>query len=153
TKLFEASRYLALGRVTLIELVAQIVSALCILGWILIDRSIWALVAGNLSGALLVMVLSHACLSGIANRWQWDKSAFQEVVHFGKCIFLSSILSFLVSSADRLLLGGMVDATVLGVYVIAYLFVDSVEQVSTRYIHNVGFPALCEMVRERRAEL
>src|SRR5262249_13350024 len=39
TKLFEASRNLAFGRITLIEIVVQIAGLLCLFGWVFFDRS------------------------------------------------------------------------------------------------------------------
>jgi O-antigen/teichoic acid export membrane protein len=149
TKLFEESRHLSFGRITLIEVVAQIAGLLCIFGWVFFDRSISALVAGNIVAALTKMLLSYGWLPGTANRWEWDKSAFREIFHFGKWIFFSSILGFIVSNGDRLLLGGMVDKTVLGVYVIAFMIVSSVETVLIRIVGGVLFPALSEIARER----
>jgi O-antigen/teichoic acid export membrane protein len=153
TKLLEASRHLALGRMTVIELIAQAVGVACTLVWVLFDRSIWALVAGNVSAASIAMLLSHGWMPGIANRVGWDRSAFDEIFRFGRWIFLSSILGFLVSNADRLFLGGITSANVLGVYVIAYSLVASVETVLSRIIGGVAFPALSEIARERPQEL
>ena len=153
TKLFEASRNLSLGRITQIELGSQIVGLLAMIGWVAIDRSIWALVAGSICSSLVKTILSHAWLSGVANRWQWDKRAFHEIFHFGKWIFVSSILGFLVNSGDRLLLGGLIDAAELGVYVIAFLIFSSVEQVLAKIMGDVAYPALSEVARERPAHL
>jgi O-antigen/teichoic acid export membrane protein len=99
------------------------------------------------------MLLSHGRLPGNSNRLQWDKSAFHEIFRFGRWIFLSSILGFLVSNADRLFLGGITSATVLGVYVIAYSLVASVEAVLSSIITSVAFPALSEIARERPLDL
>src|ERR1700733_998835 len=43
TKFYEAGRYLALGQVTRIQILAQIAGLLCVAIWAWIDRSIWAL--------------------------------------------------------------------------------------------------------------
>jgi O-antigen/teichoic acid export membrane protein len=153
TKLSEASRSLALHRVTQIDMCSQVAGLSCMLAWVAVDRSIWALVAGNIAASTLRMVLSHAVLPGVANRWCWDDASFREIIHFGKWIFLSSILGFLVNSGDRLLLSGLLDAPALGVYVIAYLIFNSVEQVVSKIIAEVTFPALSEVVRERPADL
>ena len=99
------------------------------------------------------MILSHAWLPGVTNRWQWNDTAFQEIIHFGKWMFISSVLGFLVNSGDRLLLGSFVDTNVLGVYVIAYLIYSSIEQVLMKIISDVSLPTLSEVVRERLAEL
>jgi O-antigen/teichoic acid export membrane protein len=153
TKLFEASRGLSLFEVTKIEIVGQIAGLLCMLGWAAVDRSIWVLVAGSICSSLVTVLLSHVWLPGVSNRWEWDRSALREIFHFGKWIFLSSILFFLVNSGDRLLLGALVNTTALGVYVIAFSLFSSVELVLTKVIADVTFPALSEVVRERPTEL
>ena len=128
TKLYEAARNLSIGRVTQIEIAAQIAGLVCMLGWVSFDRSIWALIAGSICSTLVTAIFSHTWLPGVANRWDWNGSEFREIIHFGKWIFVSSVLGFLVINGDRLLLGGLVDATVLGVYMIAYLIFSSVDQ-------------------------
>ncbi len=153
TKVFEANRNLALGRITLLELVTYISGLLFMLGWALLDRSIWALVAGGIFTAAATTVLSHWWLHGTANRWQWDTLAFWEILHFGKWIFLAGIVGFFTVNSDRLMLGGMIAPTMLGVYVIAYNLSNTVEQVLTRHIAGVTFPALSEIARERPVDL
>ena len=96
-----------------------------------------------------MMLWSHFWLPGTRNHLEWDKSAIEEIVHFGKWIFLSSILGFLVSSGDRLLLGGMIDKSVLGVYVIAFSIINSVEAVLLTIIARISLPALSEIARDR----
>ena len=153
TKLFEASRNLSLAAITKIDITSQIAGLLCMVGWVSVDRSIWAMVAGGICSALVRAILSHFWLPGSANRWQWDYAAFSEIIHFGKWIFVASILGFLVNNGDRLLLGGLFNTNIFGVYVVAYLIFNSVEQVLTRIIGEVSFPALSEVARERPAEL
>ncbi len=153
TKLFEASRGLSLGSITRLEIVSQIAGLICMISWTLYDRSIWALVAGNLFGALVRVALSHVLLSGVPNRWAWERAAVHEFIHFGKWIFMASIFGFLVNSGDRLLLGGLVNSNTLGVYTIASLIATSVEGILSRIMSEVSFPAFSEVVRERRADL
>jgi O-antigen/teichoic acid export membrane protein len=153
TKLFEASRGILLGRITRLEILAQVSGLVGMLAWVSVDRSIWALVAGSLCSSLSRSILSHVVLPGVANRWWWDKEAVHEVVHFGKWIMVASILGFLVNSGDRLLLGGLVDASVLGYYSIAALFVGAIEGVLTRLMADVSFPAFSEVVRTRAVHL
>lgn len=153
TKLAEASRRLSLGRITQIELAAQIVGLICMIGWVSIDRSIWALVAGSICGAAVTTVLSHIWLPGVANRWHWDRSAVHEIIHFGKWMFLSSILGFFANSSDRMLLGGLVDSTTLGIYVIAFTMYGSIAQILNKIISDVSFSAFSEVARERSVDL
>jgi O-antigen/teichoic acid export membrane protein len=153
TKLLEASRNLSLRSVTKIEIISQLAGLSLMIGWASIDHSIWALVAGNVCSVLVGATLSHVLLPGVRNRWQWDRSAFLEIFHFGKWLFISSILGFLVNNGDRLLFGGLIDATLLGVYVIAFGIFSSVEQLLNKIINDVSFSAVSEVVRERPADL
>jgi len=153
SKLLEASRTLSLGRITRIEIGAQLTGVVCMIAWVIIDRSIWALVAGSISSAVMRAFLSHVWLPGSANSWQWDNAAFREIIGFGKWIFVSSILGFLVNNGDRLLLGGLINTTLLSLYVIAFFIFNTVEQILTKIIGDVSFPALSEVARERPADL
>jgi O-antigen/teichoic acid export membrane protein len=153
TKLSEASRHLMLARVTGIQFASQVAGLVCMIGWALIDRSIWALVAGGICSALVTTLLSHICLLGVNNRWYWDHSAFHEIIHFGKWIFVSSILGFFAINADRMLLGGYVDGATLGIYSVAYNISGTIVNVLSRIFSDVSFPALSEVTRERPGEL
>jgi len=153
TKFSEASRHLSLGRITQIQIAAQVIGLICMIGWVLIDRSIWALVAGFTCSTIVTTLLSHTWLPGVANRWQWDRSAVHEIIHFGKWIFLSSILGFFTNNADRILLGGYVDSATLGIYSIAFTIVSSIVQILSTIIVEVSFAAFSEVARERSLEL
>ncbi len=153
TKLLEASRGLSLGSVTQIEIAAQFVGLISMILLSLVDRSVWVLVVGSLCSNLARAILSHLWLPGIANRWEWNSSAAREIVRVGKWIFVASILGFLVNSGDQLLLAGLVDSTTLGLYVVASLYVGSIDGVISKLMGDVSFPAFSEVVRERRGDL
>jgi O-antigen/teichoic acid export membrane protein len=153
TKFSEASRNLRLGRITQIQIAAQIMGLICMIGWVSVDRTIWALVAGSICSSVATTVLSHVWLPGNNNRLQWDRLAFYEIIHFGKWMFLSSILGFLANNADRILLGSFVDATTLGIYSVAFTIFNSIVQILNTMIHDVSFPAFSEVARERSVDL
>jgi O-antigen/teichoic acid export membrane protein len=153
TKISEASRYLALGRITTIRITGQVVGLIVMISWALIERSIWALVMGNVCSGVVTTLLSHLWLPGVTNRLRWDYSAFHEIFHFGKWMFLSSILGFFANNTDRILLGGFVDSTTLGIYSIAFAIFSLITQILTKIFSDVSFAALSEVARERSAEL
>lgn len=153
TKVVQASRNLSLAKITGIEIAAQLVGLAVMIVWVVVDRSIWALVAGSVTSSLARTVLSHLWLPGVANRLQWERQAFDEIIRFGKWIFLSTVMYFIVSNGDRMVLGALIDATSLGIYSIAFLIFSSVDQILTKIIVDVSFPALSEVVRDRRAKL
>lgn len=149
TKLYEASRRLVVGRIAQLELISQIFGALCMVACAVVDPTIWALVVGAIATYAMRTMLSHVWLPGTPNRWQWNKIALGEIVHIGRWMFTSSIMGFLVNNGDRLLLGGMLDAHQFGVYAIAYLIFNSVDQIWSMIVSEVVYPALSEIVRER----
>ena len=153
TKLYEATRNLQLKAASKIDIASQLAGLFVMLLWALNQRSIWALVAGNISGVFVKTILTHWWLDGSSNRWKLEPAAFREIVHFGRWLFISSILAFLVSNTDRIILSGLVDPTTFGIYAIAVLMYGAFEQVLAKVISEVSFPALSEIIRQRRADL
>lgn len=153
TKLATARRHMWVRPVAQIELVSQVTAliAMIALAWWL--RSIWSLVAGGIVAALVRTAMSHAALPGHGNRIAWDRASLAELIGFGKWVFMSSIVGFLVINGDRLLLGGMIPAQTLGMYAIAFLLVNALALVVSTITGNVVFPALSQVVREQPEEL
>lgn len=147
TKLAISSRELSLTKSVVIGFISQISALFVMIVWALINKSVWALVIASLVSSFVTTTLSHFMFAGVKNRIDWDKTAFDQIFHFGKWIFISSILGFLLSSSDRLLLGALVDAKTLGLYAIAYFMITSAKDLIRNVIHNVGFPALSEAYR------
>lgn len=153
TRIATANRNLAMGRVTFVDLISQLAGMVCMIGWALFDRTIWALVFGTLFAGLLRVYLTHTILPGEKNRLHWDKEAFAEIFGFGKWIFLTSIIGFLAANGDRVILGWLVDPETLGFYAIAFFLVSALQEALSKLIGNVAFPALSEVVREGRTSL
>lgn len=120
TRLETANRHLMIGRVTLLDLVTQIVSVFFLIVFAWKTQSVWALVIGGLIASAMKLLLSHMLLPGAANRLRWDRSATRELIHFGAWIFLSTICGFLVAQGDKLILGKYVSLEGFGVYNVGY---------------------------------
>ena len=153
TKIWYVRRKMALASLTKIELVSQIATTIFIVTWALISPSIWALALGWIFGLAVRNTLSHWILPGPPNRLEWDPSAFREVMGFGKWAMLSSLISFIQGSGDRILLGGYLDAKAMGSYSIALLLVTALQDVVLRVTGVAAMAALSEVVRERPSEL
>ncbi len=153
TRSLELRRNLSLRIAFRVDLLSQLSGMVCMMTWAFFSRSIWALVAGSLCATAVRVLQSHFTLPGHPNRWQWDKEAFHEIIHFGKWIFLSSILGFFVNNGDRLLLGGMLSARALGMYTVAYLLASTLDNLMSKIIGDVAFPTLSEVAREHPSEL
>jgi O-antigen/teichoic acid export membrane protein len=140
TKLFTANRELALKQLSLVELTAQGVGAVVMVGWALIDRSIAALVAGTFATHVTKTVLSHLVLPGSRNRFEWDSSAVRELFRFGRWILVSTAFTFLAGQSDRLIFGKLVPMGLLGIYGIAAMVAALPCLALTQLSTSVFFP-------------
>jgi len=148
TKLSSANRHLRLGRVTLIELGSYLSGLIVMITWAWMYKSVWALVAGGIVNTLVNGVLSHLVLEGERNRFYWDRESLAALSRFGRWIFIGTILGFLASQGDRLLLGRLLDVRFLGVYTVA-LTMSSLAQAMIQEISGkVLFAAYSEVFRE-----
>jgi O-antigen/teichoic acid export membrane protein len=135
-------RKMAVKKVVIFELGIQIVSTTVMIVWTWFDRSIWALIAGGLTGALMELVWSHFLITGKSNHFAWDQEAAQEIFSYGKWIFLSSALFFLYSQADRLILGKLFDWKLLGIYGVAFRLSDMPRHVIMGIGRKVIIPSI-----------
>ncbi len=120
TRIDTANRHLLLARVTLLDLIAQILGIAVIVGLALAFGSVWALVWGAIFGSVAKLALMHRFLPGRANRFQWQPQAARDLIHFGKWIFLSTACGFLLSQGDKAILGAYLPLDQLGIYNISY---------------------------------
>jgi O-antigen/teichoic acid export membrane protein len=120
TRIDTANRHLLLGRVTALDLCAQIIGNLAIIALAFALQSVWALVLGAVVGSAAKLIIMTIWLPGPANRFRWDRDAGRDLVHFGKWIFLSTACGFLLSQGDKAIFGAYLSLEELGIYNIGY---------------------------------
>lgn len=120
TRIETANRHLLQGRVTLLDVLGQVLTLLAMVGLAVLMRSVWALVIGNLLGAAIRLALCWAFLPGAPDRFRWDRTAVSELIRFGKWIFLSTVAGFLLAQGDKAILGLVLAVDRLGIYNIGY---------------------------------
>lgn len=140
TKLFTMNRNLDMKRVIVVDLASQVAGLFVMVAWGLAFPSIWCLVAGGLVTSAGKMVLSHMLLTGESNRFAWDREAARSLFAFGRWIFLSTLLTFLVMQSDRLIFGKMIPMSLLGVYSIALMFATLPSIVAGYLGNQIVFP-------------
>ncbi len=144
-----SNRNLILRDKVLINLGSQVSGIIFMMIWVQIDRSVWALAAGSVMGTIVNTILSYTLIKGESNWFAWDKEAFAEIFHFGKWVFLSSILGFVSMSGDRIVLGGLIDTKQLGLYTIAYFMWSAVQEIVMKVLNGVALPVLSEVIRNK----
>ncbi|MCU0773178.1 MAG: oligosaccharide flippase family protein [Ideonella sp.] len=153
TRLIRLNRELSLGRTVVLELVAQITGFIVMVLWARHSPTVFALAAGAMVNAGVKTVLSHVALPGHGDSIRWDRAQVWDILRFGRWIFLGSILGFLASAGDKLLLGGLLTATDFGIYSIAIIIVAMVHEVGTKITSTVTHAALSEVHRTNPADM
>lgn len=153
TKLYTASRHLWLGRLTLIDVSAQVLGLIVMVAGALMYRSVWALAVGGVVASAAKMIASHILLPGPTNRLRWDRASAASMFRFGRWIFLSTILTFVAMQADRLMMGKLLDVGTLGVYSIALMLALSAKQAANQIGQRVLFPSIARMSEQGEAAL
>lgn len=142
TNIASAARHMALGRLARLDLTANFLGITVMITVAYITRSVWALAIGEICSSLLQLYMGHRVLPGIHNRFRWDTSAVKSLAHFGRWIFLSTLITFLAMNADRLVFGKVLSMSQLGVYNIALVWASLPAAVLTRVFARVAFPML-----------
>ena len=115
-KFYIHRRNIQLKTIVILEVAAQLAGAIVMLIWASVSPTVWALVSGGLVTSAAATVWSHVALSGRGNRFHFERAAAVELYHFGRWIFVSTLLSFIFANADRIIFGKLVTMTMLGVY-------------------------------------
>jgi O-antigen/teichoic acid export membrane protein len=153
TAIFSLNRKMSVKQVVIFEFGTQIISTTVMIVWACLSPSIWAILAGGLSGSLVELIWGHFLIPGKSNRFAWDQSAVKEIFSYGKWIFLSTVLFFLCSQADRLVLAKIFDLTMLGIYGVAFTLGDMPRQVIIAIGGKVIFPSISMLADLPRQEL
>jgi O-antigen/teichoic acid export membrane protein len=153
TSYFTANRNLKLGRLTIIELASQLVTVSVMILWAYFNPSVWALVIGGIIGSTLKTLSTHVWLPGIKNKIYWDAKIARSLISFGRWIFLSTLLGFIIRYVDRIILGKFLTLSELGIYSIAVIFSGVVEAIYSRLSRQVLFPLYSKLKELPRYKL
>lgn len=144
TRLDTANRHLLIGRVTAIELAVQIIGVVAAVALAASLRSVWALVFSGIIGAMADVILNSLFLPGHRNRLRWEPAAAHELIHFGRWIFFATVCGFLLSQADKILMGKYLPLDVFGVYNIGFFLASFPLHLGGMVVRRVLIPVYRE---------
>jgi O-antigen/teichoic acid export membrane protein len=148
TRIETANRHLALGRVTALDLASQAIGIVAMVALSLALQSVWALVWGNIAGAIAKLALMTALLPGHRNRLAWERQAAGELIRFGGWIFLSTACGFLLMQGDKAILGRYLSLESLGVYNIGYFLASFPMLLAAAVVGRVFIPIYREVAAD-----
>lgn len=147
TKSITERRDLNLGKITTMTLGSQLLAMAIMIILAKSTGSPWALVAGAIATSILQCLFSHYLLPGNSNQLQFKVNIAKNIIKKSKWILLSSPITFLQSNIEVIILGGLVSATQLGNYMIAYLLANVIHQVASNLSGNIFFPGFSSAAR------
>ena len=103
-------------------------------------RSIWPLVLGLVIGSAAKMVISFFLLPDVKLKFFIAKNYARQILHFGRWVFLSSVIYFLSMNFDRLYLAKAAPLAMLGIYGIARGISDMMISLVVRVCNLMVFP-------------
>lgn len=107
-------------------------------------RSVWALLFGLLSGKLVQAIISYI-IHPYRPKFSSDFHKARELFGFGKWILGSTVLVFLVTQGDDLLVGKVLGATMLGFYQMAYKISNTPATEITKLLSQLTLPAFSKI--------
>lgn len=144
---------LQIVRVNVFEIVTASMSVFVQVIVAYFSRTVWALVCGSLLGSAIYTVGSYFLIPGVGQKFSLSKRYSLEILHFGKWIFVSSIIYFLSINFDKLYLGRAIPLNVLGVYGIARAISDLLGNLVARLGNYVLFPFIVSHSQMPRVDL
>ena len=148
TAIFTSNRELDLAKPTLAEIISQVLSVSVTLTWAAISPTIWAVVCGILVKNGSLMLLSHFWLNSIRHKFLWDRVMAKSLIRFGRWIFISTAIAFVLQYVDRLIVGKVMSINEFAVYIIAATFAAMIDQIYRRMGNKVLLPLYSKLRRE-----
>jgi lipopolysaccharide exporter len=143
-------RHLLFGRLSATQYASAAAHAVVSLGLAAAGFGVWALVGGVIASTA-GSTLAAWLLSSWRPRMQFRLADVREVWSFSLNLSGSQIFSFLVTSADKFILGRAVGAGPLGFYVLAQRLIAYPIQSITHVLQGVLFPAFSRAQDENAA--
>lgn len=107
-------------------------------------KNVWALVWGGLV-ANCVRLLSSYLLHPHRPRLSFEKEKFQELFSFGKWLLGSSVLIYLITQGDNIVVGKLLGVSYLGFYGMAYQISNMPVTGIAQAVSQVTFPAYVKL--------
>ena len=151
-KMITAERDLDFRTVTFILIAGQVAHVFTMVILAYFWRSVWALAVGGIIGSLTTLMIGHVQLRGHQHRLQIDSDSARSLVHFGKWIFLSTIVTFIGGEGLRAIQAGFITPAEFGILAIAYSIASIAFDLSMKLTASIALPALSETYRDKPEE-
>lgn len=137
-KVASLNRNLTFRPLAMMKMVEALVNAVVaiLFAWLM---GVWGLVFGMLAGAASVVVVSYI-LAPHRPRLSFRRDAIQQLMNFGRWIFITSLITMAGGYILRLVISRRLGAEALGLYYLAAQLAFLPAEVASEIVGNVAFP-------------
>ena len=121
-------------------LTSSLANAIVAISAVLLLGNVWALIFGLLAGDIAQLTMSYI-IHPYRPRPRFISGQFKELFNFGRWVFGSHIILYLVMQGDNILVGKLLGSSSLGFYRMAYQISSMPATEVTHVISQVTFPA------------
>lgn len=153
TTLLTALRRRMVLRLSIVDVLAQVVqiavSAVLAYFW----RSYWAILVGMLANGAFRAMLSYTLFDDAWRKLRLDRETLRELWAFARYVTGSSVVYLFISQCDKLVLAKLMPLDDFGLYVLAGNLASAPLGFAVAYTARVLYPAYAQMWREGQADL
>ena len=149
--LFMMQRNVQLRRKAALDVTCTVFQCALTIALAYVIPSVWALVWGLLFSTMFASALSYTVGEKRIPRLVLHRDHVREIVHFGKWIFLATVIYFAATSTDQAFFGAVLPMAALGVYGIARTFSDMIGQLAQRLGAFLVFPKMSNLRGQHQA--
>jgi PST family polysaccharide transporter len=136
-------RRMQLGRLASIQMLSVLVTGVLSISLAWLGHGVWALVYGTLAG-LLASTLALWWATRLRPSIRYSRAELRSISGFSRDLTFSNLLSYLVSQADKLVLGSALGAVALGCYSLAERLVQRPVQMIGTAVDGAVFSRFSE---------
>ncbi|MEE4210165.1 MAG: oligosaccharide flippase family protein [Parvularcula sp.] len=131
--------------VKVVVVTIQTVLTLALAYWL---RNSWALIIGMISSAPLQLLANKAAYDFPILQFGFHRSTIRKLTTFSKYIFLSTILTLILSQFDKAFISSKFDLTVAGLYSLAFSISQVLVQFTQKYNSSILYADLAALHRD-----
>jgi O-antigen/teichoic acid export membrane protein len=146
--LITAVRNGQLLKVSALDLVLALTQISLSVLFAVILQNYWAILISMLITSLFKIALSYSMFEYSKHSLLWDFFVLKELWRFAKFIFLSSLVTLVISQADRIVLSKLMGLDEFGLYVLATSIAAAPVALSIAYASKVLYPTYSSAWRE-----
>lgn len=140
-------------RVTILDVVPQIISIIVSIVLAYFLRSYWALIYAVFVTSTLKIILSYALFPQPWRRLRFSREQASKLWQFGRYVSGSSILEIFVGQTDRILLARLFTVPQFGIYSLAYNLAQIPHAVTGKFATHIVMPILSRAARSESGDI